>query len=94
MKDPRTIILRPIISERSYDLIGVNQYTFEVDKKANKIEIAQAVEEIFKVRVLKVNTMNVRGKPKIVRRVKGYSRSWKKAIVTLAEGDSIEAFGI
>ena len=94
MKDPRSIILRPIISERSYDLINDNHYTFEVAKQANKIEIGKAVEEIFSVKVLHVNTMNVKGKPKRVRYAKGYSRSWKKAIVTLAEGDSIEAFGI
>jgi len=94
MKDPRQVILRPIISERSYDLIEDNHYTFEVDKRANKIEIGQAVEAIFGVTVLKVNTMNVKGKPKRVRYAKGYTRSWKKAIVKLAEGDSIEAFGI
>jgi len=94
MKDPRQIILRPIISERSYDLIGVNQYTFEVIKQANKIEIGKAVEDIFGVTVLKVNTMNVKGKPKRVRYAKGYTRSWKKAIVTIADGQTIEAFGI
>ena len=94
MKDPRQVILRPIISERSYDLINENHYTFEVDKRANKIEIGQAVEAIFGVTVLKVNTMNVKGKPKRVRHARGYTRAWKKAIVKLAEGDSIEAFGI
>ena len=94
MKDYRQVILRPIISERSYDLINSNHYTFEVAKQANKIEIGQAVEAIFGVRVLKVNTMNVRGKPKRVRYAKGYTRSWKKAIVTIAEGQTIEAFGI
>jgi large subunit ribosomal protein L23 len=94
MKDPRQVILRPIISERSYDLVNDNRYTFEVAKQANKIEIGQAVESIFDVRVLKVNTLNVTGKPKRVRYAKGYSRSWKKAIVTLAEGDTIEAFGV
>ena len=94
MKDARQVILRPIISERSYDLINASRYTFEVAKQANKIEIRQAVEEIFKVKVLKVNTMNVTGKPKRVRFAKGVSRSWKKAIVTLAEGETIEAFGV
>jgi large subunit ribosomal protein L23 len=94
MQDPRQVILRPIVSERSYDLIGDNRYTFEVAKQANKIEISQAVESIFGVKVLKVNTMSVKGKPKRVRYAKGYSRSWKKAIVTLAEGETIEAFGI
>ena len=93
MKDPRQVILRPIISERSYDMINDNRYTFEVAKTANKIEIRDAVESIFGVKVLRVNTMSVKGKPKRVRYAKGYSRSWKKAIVTLAQGDNIEAFG-
>jgi len=92
--NPYQIILRPIISERSYDLLNENRYTFEVAKTANKVEISQAIEAIFDVKVIKVNTMNVRGKPKRVRYVKGYTRSWKKAVVTLAAGDSIEAFGI
>lgn len=88
--DARSIIIRPIISERSYDMIEQNRYTFEVAKQAHKIEIAQAVEEIFGVKVIKVNTMNVSGKKKRVRYQPGYTRSWKKAIVTLAEGDSID----
>lgn len=92
--NPYQVILRPIISERSYDLLNENRYTFEVAKTANKVAIAQAVEAIFDVKVIKVNTMNVRGKPKRVRYAKGYTRSWKKAVVTLADGDSIEAFGI
>jgi large subunit ribosomal protein L23 len=94
MKDPRQVILRPIITERSFDLINDNRYTFEVAKQANKVEIGQAVAAIFDVRVLKVNTISVSGKPKRVRYAKGYTRSWKKAIVTLAEGDTIEAFGV
>jgi len=92
--DPRQVIIRPIISERSYDLINLNRYTFEVAKTANKIEIGRAVEAIFGVKVLKVNTLNVSGKPKRVRYAKGYTRSWKKAVVTLAPGDSIEEFGV
>jgi large subunit ribosomal protein L23 len=94
MKDPRQVILRPIITERSFDLSNDNRYTFEVAKQANKVEIGQAVETIFGVRVLKVNTLSVSRKPKRVRYAKGYTRSWKKAIVTLAEGDTIEAFGV
>lgn len=94
MKDPRQVIIRPIISERSYDLINDNRYTFEVAKTANKIEIRDAVESIFDVHVLNVNTMSVKGKPKRVRYAKGYTRSWKKAIVTLVEGETIEAFGV
>jgi large subunit ribosomal protein L23 len=94
MKDARQVILRPIISEKSYDLINDGRYSFEVAKEANKAEIRDAVEQIFDVRVLKVNTLRVSGKPKRVRYAKGYSRSWKKAIVTLASGDTIEAFGV
>lgn len=94
MKDPRQVIIRPIISERSYDLINDNRYTFEVAKTANKIEIRDAIESIFDVHVLSVNTMSIKGKPKRVRYAKGYTRSWKKAIVTLVEGETIEAFGV
>jgi large subunit ribosomal protein L23 len=94
MQDPHQVILRPIITERSFDLMNDNRYTFEVAKQANKIEIGQAVESIFGVKVLKVNTLSVSGKPKRVRYAKGYTRSWKKAVVTLAEGDTIEAFGV
>ncbi len=93
MKDPRDIIIRPVITEHSYDMMDENVYTFEVDKNANKIEIRQAIENIFNVTVLKVNTLIVKPKPKRVRYVKGYTRSWKKALVTLKEGDSIELFG-
>lgn len=94
MKDPRQVIIRPIITERSYDLINDNRYTFEVAKTANKIEIRDAIEEIFDVHVLNVNTMSVKGKPKRVRYAKGYTRTWKKAIVTLVAGETIEAFGV
>ena len=92
MKDPREVIIRPVISEHSYDMMENNVYTFEVAKSANKIEIAKAVEEIFDVKVKKVNTLNVKSKPKRVRYTKGRTRTWKKAMVTLAEGDSIELF--
>ena len=92
MKDPRDIILRPIVSEKSYDMIEHNRYTFEVDKTATKPQIARAIEEIFKVTVTGVNTMNVSGKPRRERYAKGLSRSWKKAVVSLEEGDSIEFF--
>lgn len=89
---PREIIIRPVVSERSMDMQAYNRYTFEVAKGANKIEIAHAVEEIFGVTVLKVNTSNVKPKPKRVRYRQGYTRTWKKAIVTLVDGDSIELF--
>jgi large subunit ribosomal protein L23 len=90
--EARSIIIRPVITERSTDMMELNRYTFEVDKRASKIEIAQAIEEIFKVKVTKVNTVMVKPKPKRVRYNIGYTRSWKKAVVTLAEGDSIEIF--
>lgn len=92
-KDPREVIIRPIITEHSYDMMEDNKYTFEVAKTANKVEIRQAVEAIFGVKVTKVNTLNVKAKPKRVRYKKGYTRTWKKAMVTLAEGETIEIFG-
>jgi large subunit ribosomal protein L23 len=91
-RDPRAIILRPVVSEKSYGMIAQNRYTFEVDKRATKPQIADAVTEIFGVTVEKVNTMNVAGKPRRLRYRAGTTRSWKKAIVTLKEGDSIEFF--
>lgn len=86
------VIIRPVVSEKSYDLMEQNRYTFEVAKDAKKEQIAQAVTEIFGVTVVKVNTMNVSGKPRRVRYNKGLSRSWKKAIVTLKDGDTIDLF--
>jgi len=86
------VIIRPIVSEKSYELMEQNRYTFEVHRDAVKEQIAQAVEEIFNVRVEKVNTMNVSGKPRRLRYNKGLSRSWKKAIVTLKAGDTIDLF--
>jgi large subunit ribosomal protein L23 len=92
MYDPRDIIIRPVISEKSYDMIEHNRYTFEVAKTASKPQIANAIAEIFGVTVSKVNTINVTGKPRRVRAAKGKTRDWKKAIVSLKEGDSIEFF--
>lgn len=92
MKDPRQIVLRPIISEKSYAMIEHNRYTFEVAKEAKKPEIASAVQDIFNVTVTNVNTMRVNGKPRRVRYNKGLTRSWKKAVVTLKDGDHIEFF--
>jgi len=92
MYDPRDIIIRPIVSEKSYDLIGQNRYTFEVAKTASKPQINQAITEIFGVTVTSVNTMNVTGKPRRLRYAKGKTRDWKKAVVTLKEGDSIDIF--
>lgn len=82
----RDIIIKPIITEKS--MTGANlerKYTFKVDKNANKIEIAKAVEEIFGVKVAKVNTVNVRGKFRRQGRNEGYTPSWKKAVVSLTE---------
>lgn len=87
------IIIRPIVSERSYSDMEQNKYTFEVHKDANKYQIKDAVEEIFGVKVVRVNTLRVKPKTKRVRYVAGQTRSWKKAIITVAEGDSIEIFG-
>ena len=87
------IIIRPIVSERSYSAMEENKYTFEVAKDAPKEEIRDAVEKIFNVHVVKVNTVNVKPKNKRVRFVQGKTRTWKKAIVTIAEGESIEIFG-
>jgi len=79
------IIIRPIITEKSMSQFAMKKYTFEVAKSANKIEIAKAVEELFPVKVSKVNTMNVRGHLRRQGRSQGYTPSWKKAIVTLTE---------
>lgn len=92
-KDPREVIIRPVITEHSYDMMEQNTFTFEVAKSANKVEIRQAVEAIFDVTVTKVNTLNVKSKPKRLRGPLGRTRTWKKAMVTLKEGDTIEIFG-
>ena len=92
MNSAYNVIIRPVVSERSFDLMSQNKYTFEVAKQAPKEEIAAAVEKLFGVHVLKVNTINVKPKTKRIRYVAGQTRSWKKAIVTVAEGDSIELF--
>ncbi len=87
------IILRPIITENSMDGIADRKYTFEVAKDANKIEIAKAVEELFGVKVAKVNTINVDGKLRRYGRFEGFTPSRKKAIVTLTEDSkTIEFF--
>lgn len=91
--DPRQVVIRPVVSEKSYGMIEQGRYTFEVDKRATKPQIASAVQEIFNVVVTDVNTMNVAGKPRRLRYSKGHTRAWKKAIVTLRQGDSIELFG-
>lgn len=92
MKDPRDIILAPVISEKSYDAIEQGKYTFRVADRSSKPEIARAVEQIFKVTVTKVNTMNMKPKPKKQGYNRGTTSSFKKAIVTLKQGDKIELF--
>ena len=87
------IIIRPFITEKSMLGIADKKYTFEVAKTATKIDIANAVEEAFKVKVAKVNTVSVRGRLKRQGRTQGYTKSWKKAVVTLTEDSkSIEFF--
>lgn len=92
MKLAREIIIKPVVTEKSVDLMQENKYCFRVAKDANKIEIKNAIEEIFKVTVVSVNTVNVHGKMKRMGRTQGKTANWKKAIVTLREGDSIEVF--
>ena len=89
--DARTIIKSPVITEKSTDLSQKqNKYCLAVDRRANKIQIKRAVEEIFKVKAVKVNTVKMPGKKKRVRYREGKTPDWKKAIVTLKEGDKIE----
>ena len=93
MLDARQIIIKPIISEKAFALQAEhNKYTFQVHKDATKPQIAVALEEIFNVTVTRVNTLNVTGKPRRLRYKKGKTPDWKKAIVTLATGDSIEIY--
>ena len=79
------IIVRPIITEKSMTGIGMKKYTFEVAKNATKVDVARAVEELFGVKVAKVNTLNVRGHFRRQGRSEGYTSAWKKAVVTLTE---------
>ena len=94
MRDPRDVILRPVVSEKSYGLLDSGAYTFVVHPDANKIEIRQAIEQIFNVSVVKVNTLNRKGKRKRHRRQPKWGKrpDTKRAIVTLAEGDRIPLF--
>ncbi len=90
--NPRTVVIRPVISEKSYALIAEGKYTFRVDDRAHKTQIAQAVEEIFEVEVAAVRTSKVRAKPKRRGLYRGRTRAWKKAVVQLAPGERIELF--
>ena len=92
MVEAEKIILRPIISEKSYAQIDHNRYTFEVHPKAHKTMIAQAVEQLFNVTVLNVSTAHVKPKPKRRGASAGRTSSWKKAVVELSPSDKIEFF--
>jgi large subunit ribosomal protein L23 len=92
VKDPRDVILAPVVSEKSYGLLDANTYTFVVHPSANKTEIKEAVQAIFDVKVLNVNTLNRKGKRKRTRQVLGRRKSTKRALVTLAPDDKIEIF--
>lgn len=95
MRTSHDVILAPVVSEKSYDLIEhSNTYTFEVDPRANKNQIRNAVEKVFDVKVLRVNTMNRKGKVKRTGYKLGKRKDVKRAVVTLAEGDSIDLFGV
>ena len=91
--DPRDVILRPVISEKSYGMLDENKYTFIVAPDSNKTEIKIAVEQIFNVRVTAVNTVNRKGKRKRTRAGFGQRNDTKRAVVSLREGDRIEIFG-
>jgi large subunit ribosomal protein L23 len=90
--DPRDVILAPVVSEKSYSLLDGNSYTFVVHPDANKTEIRQAIEQIWGVKVLNVNTVNRKGKTKRFRQTLGRRADTKRAVVKLAEGDKIEIF--
>ncbi|MDP9431758.1 MAG: 50S ribosomal protein L23 [Actinomycetota bacterium] len=93
MADPRDILLRPVISEKSYGLLDENKYTFLVAPDANKTAIKVAVEQVFSVKVTSVNTLNRSGKRKRTRAGFGRRNDTKRAIVSLAPGDRIDIFG-
>ena len=90
--EARDIVIKPVVTEKSIGLMENNKYVFKVALSANKIEIKKAIEEIFKVKVVDVNTVRVKGKEKRMGRSVGKTSDYKKAIVQLAEGDSIEIF--
>jgi large subunit ribosomal protein L23 len=90
--DPRNVIIAPVVSEKSYSLMDDNAYTFRVHPRANKTEIRQAVEQIWGVRVARVNTINRKGKVKRFRYTRGKRPDTKRAVVKLVPGDKIEIF--
>ena len=90
--DSSQVIIRPVVSEKSYVLSAANRYTFRVHPDAHKTQIRQAIQELFDVRVVEVRTLSVKSKPKRRGSVSGRTRTWKKAIVQLREGESIPIF--
>jgi large subunit ribosomal protein L23 len=90
--DPSQVIIRPVVSEKSYVLAEAGKYTFRVADKAHKTQIRQAVETLFDVKVTGVRTASVKSKPKRRGRTAGRTRQWKKAIVQVREGDTIPIF--
>jgi large subunit ribosomal protein L23 len=89
---PGEILIRPVVSEKSYEQIQQNRYTFRVHKDAHKTQIRQAVEELFEVKVVAVNVVKVQPKPKRRGLIRGTRPGWKKAIVELKAGDKIDIF--
>ncbi len=94
MRDPHNVLIRPVVSEKSYSLMDENVYVFVVDPSATKVDVRRAVEDAFGVRVANVNTLNRKGKTKRNRKSNslGHRTDTKRAIVTLAQGDSIDLF--
>ena len=90
--DARQVLLAPVVSEKSYGLIEQNKYSFKVHQDAHKTQVRQAVEEVFGVTVVRVNIVKVQSKPKRRGMIRGQRPGWKKAIVQLAPGESIEIF--
>ena len=90
--DPSQVVIRPVVSEKSYVLASANKYVFRVHPDAHKTQIRQAIEALFDVSVLSVRTLSVKSKPKRRGAIHGRTRSWKKAIVQVREGDSIPIF--
>ena len=89
---PGEVLIAPVVSEKSYGQIAQNRYTFKVHQDAHKTQVRQAVEELFEVKVVGVNILKVQAKPKRRGAIKGIRPGWKKAVVQLKQGDSIEIF--
>src|SRR6202161_537854 len=92
--DASQIIIRPVVSEKSFVLAEAGKYTFRVADKAHKTQIRQAIEQLFDVKVVEVRTSSVKSKPKRRGQTAGRTRQWKKAVVQVSEGESIPVFGL